>query len=136
MTTTLQTLLHARLTGDIRAANAVIDVVGGRVRILFGDVGDNPRIVLGVEDNAVKILYPTDLPNPESDDDDQGSADSAQDDQRGPQAGGRTQEREHLDPSKYKRPELAEMAEAAGIDITDAMTKADIADALNKHTNP
>ncbi|XOK12627.1 hypothetical protein ACI6PO_06275 [Agrobacterium tumefaciens] len=57
---TLQDLLLERVVaGDQRAAHAVIDVRGGNVRILLGAIGDLGRIILSVDDNDVRVLYPT-----------------------------------------------------------------------------
>lgn len=61
---TLQEMLHARASGDNRAATGVVDVRAGRVRILFGDVGPHSRLTLGIEGNEVRILHPTDLATP------------------------------------------------------------------------
>ncbi|UYZ08557.1 hypothetical protein CFBP5507_06025 [Agrobacterium salinitolerans] len=56
---TLQDLLLERVVGgDQRAAHAVIDVRGGNVRILLGAIGDLGRIILSVDDNDVRVLYP------------------------------------------------------------------------------
>lgn len=56
---TLQDLLLERVVaGDHRAAHAVIDVRGGNVRILLGAIGDLGRIILSVDDNDVRVLYP------------------------------------------------------------------------------
>lgn len=62
--TTLQEMLVARVGGDPRAQNAVVESNAGRPRILLGSVGQHGRITLSVEGNAVKILYPTDLADP------------------------------------------------------------------------
>lgn len=68
---TLQEILHARASGkDSRAAHAVVDVQGGRVRLLMGAIGDHARVVLNVEGNDVTILSPSDLyrsPNEQAD---------------------------------------------------------------------
>ncbi|XHE14366.1 hypothetical protein PCC82_06430 [Agrobacterium deltaense] len=56
---TLQDMLLERVVaGDQRAAHAVIDVRGGNVRILLGAIGDLGRIILSVDDNDVRVLYP------------------------------------------------------------------------------
>lgn len=54
-TKTLQEQLEARTRADQRAANAVIDVRGKNVRIIFGNVGEHGRIVLNVEGDKVSI---------------------------------------------------------------------------------
>lgn len=68
---TLQEILHARASGkDSRAAHAVVDVQGGRVRLLMAAIGEHARVVLNVEGNDVTILAPSDLyrtPNEEAD---------------------------------------------------------------------
>lgn len=64
---TLQELLHARVGSDPRSHIAVVETAAGRVRILFGAVGSNPRVILGVEGNHVRILHPTDMPQDEPD---------------------------------------------------------------------
>ena len=68
---TLQEILHARASSrESRAANAVIDIQGGRVRILMADIAGHARVVLNVEGNDVTILAPSDLyrtPNEEAD---------------------------------------------------------------------
>lgn len=59
---TLQELLHARVGGDPRAHVAALETRAGAVRLLFGDVAGHHRVVLGIEGNHVRILYPTDMP--------------------------------------------------------------------------
>lgn len=68
---TLQEILHARASSrESRAANAVVDIQGGRVRILMADIGGHARVILNVEGNDVTILAPSDLyrtPNEQAD---------------------------------------------------------------------
>lgn len=56
---TLEDMFRERMGGDSRAANAVIDVRKEGVRILLGAVGNLGRIILGVEGDEVKVLFPT-----------------------------------------------------------------------------
>lgn len=56
----LEDLLKARVkagASDARALTAVIEA-GRGTRILFGAIGDLPRIILGVEGNKLSLIYP------------------------------------------------------------------------------
>lgn len=63
--TTLETLLKGRLGGDARALTGAIEEIDGATRILFGDLGGLPRIVLGIEGDTVTVLHPSNITNQE-----------------------------------------------------------------------
>ncbi len=73
---TLEEMLRERAGGDQRASVAAIDVQRSRVRILLGAIGNLGRIILSVEGNDVKVVYPV----PEEAED---AADAAYDDETG-----------------------------------------------------
>lgn len=55
---TLEEMLRERAGGDQRASVAAIDVQRSRVRILLGAIGNLGRIILSVEGDEVKVVYP------------------------------------------------------------------------------
>ena len=55
---TLQEMLRECVGGDGRAATAVIDVRRDEVRLLLGAVGQHGRIILSIEGDDVRVIYP------------------------------------------------------------------------------
>lgn len=110
--TTLQEMLKARFGGDQRAANAVIDVRGDQVRILFGTVGNNGRIILGVDGDTVSVLYPKQSEEAEGDDA-ADAADNGESGERRPpdrEAGEFVDDRDPLQPGENPADAVARLA--------------------------
>lgn len=56
--TKLADLLRGRLIADPRALIGALEISHDRILLNFGAIGELPRIVLGIEDNAVTVLAP------------------------------------------------------------------------------
>lgn len=146
---TLQQLLAARVGGDLRAANAVVDVRGDKVRIILGAVGDHPRIVLGIEGDKIKTILPAKsdgkAEKPKGDgggsanegagggQGDAGGAEGASGGTDAPEGEGSAQAAEKIDPNAYNKDDLIEIAsKTPGAEIRPTDNKAAIAAAINK----